>query len=109
MEKTEAAQYAEAVEAVREIKELLPGLAGIMRHYLKWLNAQLERQKEESAQAVGEFQVLARQIKAKVYALMEAGQYAAALGVTEQLLTLLPGDGELQDLREKIAENLGNK
>ncbi len=109
VEKTEAAQYAEAVEAVREIKELLPGLAGIMRHYLKWLNAQLERQKEESAQAVGEFQVLARQIKAKVYALMEAGQYAAALGVTEQLLTLLPGDGELQDLREKIAENLGNK
>ena len=108
LEKTEAAQYAEAVVCVREIKNLLPGLANIMRHYLKWLEAQLERQKRESGQAAGEFQVLARQIKAKVHDLMAAGQYAAALGVTEQLLALLPGDGELRSLRERIAGELGN-
>lgn len=103
LERTEAAQYAEAVESVREIKDLLPGLANIMKHYLKWLEAQLERQKRESVQAAGEFQVLARQIKSKVHALLEAGQHAAALGVTEQLLALLPGDGELLSLREEIA------
>ena len=109
LEKTEAAQYAEAVESVREIMNLLPGLAPIMRHYLKWLEIQLERQKKESTQAAGELQVLARQIKARVHALMEAGQYEAALGVTEQLLPLLPGDGELRSLREKIAGRIGNR
>ena len=109
LERTEAAQYAEAVESVREIKDLLPGLANIMRYYLKWLDTRLERQKRESTQAAGEFQVLARQIKARVYALMDAGQYEAALGVTEQLLPLLPGDGELRSLREKIAGRIGNR
>ena len=108
LERTEAAQYAEAVEPVREIKELLPGLANIMKHCLKWLERQMERQKQESRQAAGEFQVLARQIKARVCALKEAGQYAAALGVVEQLEALLPGDKELQRLREEMGRRLEN-
>ncbi|HBA50552.1 MAG TPA: hypothetical protein DCZ91_22700 [Lachnospiraceae bacterium] len=102
LERTEEARYGEAVEAVREIKDLLPGLANIMKHYLKWLEAQMERQKRESVQAAGEFQVLARQIKGKIYALMEAGQYQAALGVTEQIQALLPGDEEISGLKEKL-------
>nr|WP_300807319.1 glycosyltransferase [uncultured Acetatifactor sp.] len=109
LEKTEAAQYAEAVESVREIMNLLPGLAPIMRHYLKWLEIQLERQKKESTQAAGELQVLARQIKARVHTLMDAGQYEAALGVTEQLLPLLPGDGELQNMQKEIISKLRSR
>jgi len=105
LERTEEARYGEAVEAVREIKDLLPGLANIMKHYLKLLEAQMERQKRESVQAAGEFQVLARQIKGKIYALMEAGQYQAALGVTQQMQALLPGDEEISGLKEKL-ENL---
>lgn len=105
LERTEEARYGEAVEAVREIKDMLPGLANIMKHYLKWLEAQMERQKRESVQAAGEFQVLARQIKGKIYALMEAGQYQAALGVTQQIQALLPGDEEISGLKEKL-ENL---
>ena len=88
---------------------LLPGLAPIMRHYLKWLEIQLERQKKESTQAAGELQVLARQIKARVHALMEAGQYEAALGVTEQMLPLLPGDGELQNMQKEIISKLRSR
>ena len=104
LEKTETKAYAEAVEAVREIKNLLPGLANIMKHYLIWLEEQLKRQKRESVQAAGEFQVLAGQIKAKVYALAEAGQYQAALGVAEQLHALLPEDEEINQLRNKLMQ-----
>lgn len=104
LEMTEKQQYVQAVKAVREIKELLPGLSGIMRHYLIWLDDRMERQRQESSRAAGEFQVLARQIKLKVHELMEAGQYQAALGVTEQLMPLLPEDSELIQLREKILQ-----
>lgn len=95
LERTAAEKYGEAVELIREINELLPGLSNVMKHYLKWLEGQMERQREAARQATGEFQVLARQIKAKVLGLMEAGDYAAALSVTEQLLALLPEDEEL--------------
>ena len=103
LERTEAEKYGEAVEAVREIKELLPGLSAIMKHYLKWLERQMERQKESAQQASGEFQVLARQIKARVYALMEAGEYRTALGIIGQLQALLPGDEELGRLASLCA------
>ncbi len=103
LHRTEAENYSEAVEAVREIKRLLPGVANLMRQYLVWLEEQLKRQKQEAAQAAGEFQALARQIKVKIYALMEAGQYQAALGVAEQLHTLLPEDEEIGSLREQLA------
>lgn len=102
LEYTEEKQYADAVKLVREIKDLLPGLANIMKQYLKWLEKQMGRQKEESRQAEGEFQVLARQIKAKVYAMMEAGQYQAALTVAEQLQVLMPEDKEILQMKEKI-------
>lgn len=104
LERTEAGDYAEAVSTVREINVLLPGLANIMKQYLKWLEEQMERQREESRQAAGEFQVLARQIKAKLYALVEAGQYQAALDVAEQMQALIPGDGEILQIKEKISE-----
>ncbi|MCI9337924.1 MAG: glycosyltransferase [Lachnospiraceae bacterium] len=106
LEMTEKQQYNQAVNAVREIKELLPGLAGIMKHYLLWLNAQMERQREESRQAAGEFQVLARQIKGKVHGLIAAGEYRTALAVTGQLLALLPGDQEILRLQEEIGRKI---
>ena len=104
LECTKVKRYAEAVKLVREIKDLLPGLANIMKQYLKWLEKQMERQKEESQQAEGEFQVLARQIKTKVYAMMEAGQYQAALAVVEQLQVLMPEDKEILQMKEKISK-----
>lgn len=106
LEMTEKGKYKEAVKAVREIRELLPGLSGIMKQYLRWLDGLLERQKTESRQAVGEFQVLARQIKAKIYALLEAGEYGAALSVTEQVQALLPEDEEILRLREEIGRKV---
>lgn len=106
LEMTEAERYGDAVNAVREIKGLLPGLANIMKHYLKWLNGRLERQKQDSRKAAGEFEILARQIKAKIYELTEAGEYGAALSVAEQIQTLLPGDAEIQQIKEKIRRNL---
>ena len=106
LEMTQKQQYNQAVNAVREIKELLPGLAGIMKHYLLWLNAQMERQREESRQAAGEFQVLARQIKGKVHGLIAAGEYRTALAVTGQLLALLQGDQEILRLQEEIGRKI---
>lgn len=106
LETMEAGQYAEAVAAVREIRELLPGLSNIMKHCLKWLDEQMAQQKAASERAVGEFQVLAGQIKGKVYELMEAGAYQAALGVVEQLRALLPEDEEIQSLQEKISRKI---
>lgn len=102
LDKAQAGQYAEAVAAVRETKELLPGLSNIMKHCLKWLDGQMKRQKAASEQAAGEFRALAGQIKAKVYELVEAGAYEAALGVVGQLRTLLPEDEEILALQEKI-------
>lgn len=106
LEMTEKQQYAQAVKAVREIKELLPGLAGIMKHYLIWLDALMERQRQESSRAAGEFQILARQIKAKVHALIEAGEFQTALAVTGQLQALMPGDEEISGLREEIQRRI---
>lgn len=104
LEHTESGNYAEAVSTVRKINVMLPGLSNIMKQYLKWLEKQMERQKEESRQAAGEFQVLARQIKARLHALLEAGQYQAALAVAEQMLALLPEDKEILQIKEKILE-----
>ena len=81
---------------------MLPGLANIMKQYLKWLEERLQRQKEESRRTAGEFQALAGQIKAKIYGMAEAGQYQAALAVSEQLLALMPADKEILQIREKI-------
>lgn len=106
LERTEVGDYASAVEAVREIRNLLPGLSNIMRHYLVWLERQLKRQKQESDQVAGEFRALAGQIKVRVRMLTEAGQYQAALGVTEQLCALLPGDEEIKRLREDLLRKI---
>lgn len=102
LERTEEEDYITAVNAVREISGLLPGLANIMKQYLKWLEERLQKQKEESSRTAGEFQALAGQIKAKIYGMAEAGQYQAALAVSEQLLALMPADKEILQIREKI-------
>ena len=108
LERAEGGRYAEAVGAVREIKDLLPGLAGILKLCVRWLECQIKRQEEErkreSARAAMELQALGRQVKAQVYALEQAGQYQAALSIVEQLQALLPGDEELLRLREKICK-----
>lgn len=110
LERAEEGRYAEAVGAVREIKDLLPGLAGILKLCVRWLEGQIKRQEEErkreSAKAAMELQALGRQVKAQVYALEQAGQYQAALSIVERLQTLLPGDEELLQIREKICKKL---
>ena len=87
-----------AVETIKKIKKMLPGLNSVMKPYLQWIDGELKKQKQESTQAAGEFQVLARQIKGRIRGLMAAGQNQAALGVARQLQPLLPGDEELQKL-----------
>ena len=106
LEMTEKQQYAQAVNVIREIRELLPGLDGIMKQYLIWLDARMERQQQESRQAAGEFQVLARQIKIKIRALIEAGEFQTALAVTGQIQALLPADEEISKLQEEIRRKL---
>ncbi len=110
LEQAEEGRYAEAVGTVREIKDLLPGFAGIMKRCIKWLEDRIDRQEEErkreSAKAAVELQALGRQVKAQIYAMVQAGQYQAALSVVEQLQALLPGDEELQRLREQICRKL---
>lgn len=98
LEQTEKAEYGRAVETIKKIKKMLPGLNSVMKPYLQWIDGELKKQKQESTQAAGEFQVLARQIKGRIRGLMAAGQNQAALGVARQLQPLLPGDEELQKL-----------
>lgn len=99
---TDRKGYGEAVGIIKEIKKLLPGLTGVMKPYLHWIDAGLKRQEQESRQAAGEFQVLARQIKLRLRTFMEAGQYEAALMVAKQLQTLLPEDKEVQQVIEQL-------
>ncbi len=98
LEQTEKAEYGRAVETIKKIKKMLPGLNSVMKPYLQWIDGELKKQKQESTQAAGEFQVLARQIKGRIRGLMAAGQNQAALGVARQLQPLLPGDEELQKM-----------
>lgn len=100
---TERNDYGEAVGIIKEIKKLLPGLTGVMRPYLYWIDAGLKRREQESRQAAGEFQVLARQIKLRLRAFMEAGQQEAALMVAKQLQTLLPEDEEVRRVIEQLS------
>ena len=87
----------------RAIRKLLPGLDNLMKPYLQWINARLKRQSRESRQAAGEFQVLARQIKGRLRAFMDAGQHQAALAVAKQLEALLPGDEEIRQIIERLS------
>lgn len=100
---TERKGYAQAVGIIKEIKKLLPGLTGVMKPYLHWIDAGLKREEQESRQAAGEFQVLARQIKLKLRAFLDAGQYEAALSVAKQMEALLPGDGEIREIIQRLS------
>ena len=88
---------------IREIRKLLPGLDGVMKPYLQWIDEQLKRQEQESRQAAGEFQVLAKQIKLRLRSLLDAGQDQAALAVAGQLQALLPEDEEIRQIIEKLS------
>nr|WP_300842095.1 glycosyltransferase [uncultured Acetatifactor sp.] len=102
LDEIDAGRYDKAVEAIKAIRKLMPGLDSVMKRYLTWLNREMERQKQEARQAEGEFQILARQIKTKIRALIDAGQKEAALGVVNQLEALLPGDAEIQRWKEQL-------
>lgn len=98
----ENGEYGQAVETIKKIKKLTPGLTNVLKPYLQWIDEELKRQKQESSQAAGEFQVLARQIKMKLRAFMDAGQNEAALAVAKQLQALLPEDEEIRQIVEKL-------
>lgn len=102
LRQTQEEKYGEAVGTIKAIRKLLPGLTNVMKPYLQWINARLKRQTRESRQAAGEFQVLARQIKMRLRAFMDAGQYQAALAVAKQLETLLPEDPEIREIIERL-------
>lgn len=99
---TDKGRYGEAVEALKAVRRLLPGLKGVMRLCLQWIDGQLKRQEQESRQAAGEFQVLARQIKMRLRGFMNAGQYEAALSVARQMEALLPGDEEIREIIQRL-------
>ena len=98
----EAGEYGGAVTAIRQVRKLLPGLDKVIKPCLQWIDGELKRQEQESRQAAGEFQVLARQIKARLRAFMDAGQHEAALAVARQMEPLLPGDEEIRRIIEKL-------
>ena len=103
LRQTEDEKYGEAVETIKAIRKILPGFTNVMKPYLLWINARLKRQTRESRQAAGEFQVLARQIKMRLRAFMDAGQYQAALAVAKQLEALLPEDREIREIIERLS------
>lgn len=98
----EAGEYGGAVTAIRQVRKLLSGLDKVVKPCLQWIDGELKRQEQESRQAAGEFQVLARQIKARLRAFMDAGQHEAALAVARQMEPLLPGDEEIRRIIEKL-------
>lgn len=102
LSQTEEKKYGDAVGTIKEIRKLLPGLTGIMKPYLRWIDARVKQENRESRQAAGEFQVLARQIKSRLYAFMDAGQQQAALMVAKQLQALLPEDEEIRSILERL-------
>ncbi len=103
LDQTAEGKYGQAVGTIREIRKLLPGLDGVMKPYLQWIDEQLKRQEQESRQAAGEFQVLAKQIKLRLRSLLDAGQDQAALAVAGQLQALLPEDEEIRQIIEKLS------
>lgn len=102
LSQTDEKKYGDAVGTIKEIRKLLPGITNIMKPYLRWIELRMKKESQESRQAAGEFQVLARQIKARLYAFMDAGQRQAALMVAQQLQALLPGDEEIKDIIQKL-------
>lgn len=103
LRQTEEEKYGEAVRTIKAIRKLLPGLTNVMKPYLQWIDARLKRQTRESRQAAGEFQVLARQIKMKLRAFMDAGQHQAALAVAKQMEALLPEDEEIREIIDRLS------
>ncbi len=104
LEEMRQGKYDRAVKSLREVRKFLPGMDNVMRRYLTWLNKKMEQQKQEAQQAAGEFQVLARQIKARVRTFIDAGQYQAALGIVKQIKTLLPGDADVERWLEELKQ-----
>lgn len=84
------------------MKEYTP-FAPASKLYLQLFTGKSERLLNEQQQALTEMKILATQVKAKMYELLELGQLEGAKAIYNQLKTLIPNDPELIELEKQLA------
>ncbi|MGB5823283.1 MAG: hypothetical protein WBH44_04365 [Proteocatella sp.] len=61
-----------------------------------------EEEREAQEKRLGEFKLLAKHIKQRIYELMLMGDGEEALSVIHQLQSVTPDDNELNELKKRI-------
>ena len=80
------------------------GLQNYAKSYASWREEQLKKGSEADT-AAQEMQVLARQVKQQLRRFAMQGQKDTALGILQQLKSLVPNDPELAELEELCQES----
>lgn len=99
MEYIEAQRFPEAVNRFRSALKFYPAMTGVIQEIIRRMKNSMDNPARNAGE---EFQMLAGQMKQTLFMLIEAGQYAQALPVMQQLCTLLPEDLELLKMRQTI-------
>ena len=74
-------------------------LQNYAKHYAEWRKEQLKKDSEAEA-AAQEMQVLARQVKQQLRRFALQGEKETAMGILQQLKTLVPNDPDLTELED---------
>ena len=104
-EERDIAAFREAMtKCIGLFAPLNQSLQNYAKHYAEWSKEQLKKDSEADA-AAQEMQVLARQVKQQLRRFAMQGQKDTALGILQQLKSLVPNDPELAELEELCRES----
>ena len=93
----------DCIPLLKKALRIYPQLSVAVSH----LSEYLENKIRTPGQYVSEeFIALSSQVKQMLFLFIENGQWQEALGVAEQLISLLPGDLEILRLKQEILAHL---
>lgn len=106
LEEEAAGRIGEMKEALKSCFKLYPPMDKRLRLFAKLYAENRKREYGEMDEARAEMKELAVKIKLRVEELLNQRMYAEAYGIWQQLLSLMPEDGELLLLAERIKGGL---
>lgn len=93
----------EGATLIKEATDIYPEMAAYCKTYILKIREKIEQEAKEQQ----EFKELAKMIKEKIYGFINRGEYTVAEQTLNQLALMMPDDGELEVIRQKIVEQRG--
>ncbi len=92
-------EFIESFPYLKEALHVYPGMAGAVGQLVRYLEDEVQAPKRSVSE---EFEMLGGQVKQVLRGLMKAGQWEEAYKVMGQLITLLPDDLEVLQMKQEI-------